>query len=163
MTDTSVHPTQLPIDPGHASTIQSDQQLAVAVGAVRDVTRATQLDAVGHDVKQEATFGQFPGSQIALPTHLQLQYRPSQKVHVIGYDNETILQIGVTHPAPCHKPPLIFSEGFEIGDCSAPPLGQIPSAKHEILNTLRVRGHADVSQHLTHVICSNMPTSKETL
>jgi hypothetical protein len=163
MIDTSVHPTQLHIDPGHASTIQNDQQLAVGTGAVRDIKRATQLDAVGHDGKQEATFGQFPGSRIAFPTHLELQDRPSQKVHVLGYDYEKILQAGGTHPAPCHKPPLIFSEGSEIGDCSAPPLGQIPSAKHEILNTLRVRGHADVSQHLTHVICSNVPTSKETL
>jgi hypothetical protein len=163
MTDTSVHPNQWPIDPGHASTIQNDQQLAVGAGAVRDVTRVTQLDAVGHDGKQEATFGQLPGSRIAFPTHLQLPDRPSQKVRVLGYDNEKILQAGGTHPAPCHKPLLIFSEEFEIGDCSAPPLGQIPSAKHEILNTLRVRGHADVSQHLTNVICSNVPTSKEML
>jgi hypothetical protein len=84
MTDTSVHPNQWPIDPGHASTIQNDQQLAVGAGAVRDVTRVTQLDAVGHDGKQEATFGQLPGSR--LPFQRTYNYRTGRARRCVSLD-----------------------------------------------------------------------------
>jgi hypothetical protein len=157
MIGASVHRTSFFSSSGHASIIQNDQQLAISPGAVRDVTRPTQLNVAEHDNKQ------FPGGHVAFPTYIQPQTWSHQEVHALGYDNGIKPQAGITHSTPCHKPLSTYSKVFNSGECSAPPLEQVTNAEQRLPNILRVRGRADVSQQLTHIVYRNVLTLKETV